>query len=193
MKLLTNLIRFCLKKMHLKTSSVKTTAILSQYVNGIIPHPIASEQHWLVKAPRWTQCVPGVSDRRSWRFGCHAQLWIIDDVANTSTFVNIASLCFRSIKRRQWKHKLDYYGVIFVHLATGCGINAKEPWSWIQISESRTQAVARIPLGLKPLRDSHTTSPPDSPIWIQPLGVFRYKIRGNRFYFSADKVSSFLE
>ena len=28
-------------------------------------------------------------------------------------FVNIASLRSRSIKRRQWKHKLDYYGVIF--------------------------------------------------------------------------------
>ena len=42
-------------------------------------------------------------------------------------FVNIASLRSRSIKRRQWKHKLDYYGVVFAHLATGCGINAKDP------------------------------------------------------------------
>ena len=52
-------------------------------------------------------------------------------------FVNIASLRSRSIKRRQWKHKLDYYGVVFAHLATGCGINAKDPSGldsdrWIQ-------------------------------------------------------------
>ena len=42
-------------------------------------------------------------------------------------FVNIASLRSRSIKCRQWKHKLDYYGVVFAHLATGCGIKAKDP------------------------------------------------------------------
>ena len=41
-------------------------------------------------------------------------------------FVNIAFLRSRSIKRRQWKHKLDYYGVVFAHLATGCGIKAKD-------------------------------------------------------------------
>ena len=33
----------------------------------------------------------------------------------------------RSIKRCQWKHKMDYYGIVFAHLATGCGINAKDP------------------------------------------------------------------
>ena len=42
-------------------------------------------------------------------------------------FVNIAFLCSRSIKRRQWNHKLDYYGVVFAHLSTGCGIKAKDP------------------------------------------------------------------
>ena len=42
-------------------------------------------------------------------------------------FVNIAFLRSRSIKRRQWEHKLDYYGVVFAHLATGCGIKAKDP------------------------------------------------------------------
>ena len=42
-------------------------------------------------------------------------------------FVNIASLRSRSIKRRQWKRKLDYYGVVFAQLATGCGIKAKDP------------------------------------------------------------------
>ena len=42
-------------------------------------------------------------------------------------FVNIDSLFSRSIKRRQWKHKLDYFGVVFAHLATGCGINAQGP------------------------------------------------------------------
>ena len=50
----------------------------------------------------------------------------------------------------------------------------KTPRGWIQIGESRTRGVARIPLGLKPLQDSRATSQRDSPIWIQPLGVFRY-------------------
>ena len=48
----------------------------------------------------------------------------------------------------------------------------------IIFGESRTRGVARIPLGLKPSRDSRATSQRDSPIWIQPLGVFRYKIHG---------------
>ena len=52
----------------------------------------------------------------------------------------------------------------------------KTPRGRIQIGESRTRGVARIPLGLKPSRDSRATSQRDSPIWIQPLGVFRYKI-----------------
>ena len=56
-------------------------------------------------------------------------------------FVNIAFLRSRSIKRRQWKHKLDYYGVVFAHLATECGIKAKDPsgldWDrWIPHSRS---------------------------------------------------------
>ena len=50
----------------------------------------------------------------------------------------------------------------------------KTPRGWIQIGESRTRSVARIPLGLKPSRDSRATSQRDSPIWIQPWGVFRY-------------------
>ena len=54
----------------------------------------------------------------------------------------------------------------------------KTPRGWIQIGESRTRGVARIPLGLKPSRDSRATSQRDSPIWIQPLGVFRYTIPG---------------
>ena len=40
---------------------------------------------------------------------------------------HIASVRSRSIKRRQWKHNMDYYGVVFAHLATGRGINAKDP------------------------------------------------------------------
>ena len=42
-------------------------------------------------------------------------------------FVNIASVRSRSIKRRQWKHKMNYYGVVFAHLATRRGINGKDP------------------------------------------------------------------
>ena len=58
----------------------------------------------------------------------------------------------------------------------------KTPRGWIQIGESRTRGVARIPLGLKPSRDSRATSQRDSPIWIQPLGVFRYRIMSNLHY-----------
>ena len=57
----------------------------------------------------------------------------------------------------------------------------KTPRGWIQIGESRTRGVARIPLGLKPSRDSRATSQRDSPIWIQPLGVFRYRRHMNNF------------
>ena len=93
----------------------------------LIPHPVASEHRWLVKAPRWIHSVPDVSGRRSSRPGCHARLWNLH-VTNASRLlvVNITSPRSRSIKRHQWKHKLDYYGVDFAHLATGCGINAKD-------------------------------------------------------------------
>ena len=56
------------------------------------------------------------------------------------------------------------------------GLKRKTPRGWIQIGESRTRGVARIPIGLKPSRDSRTTSQRDSPIWIQPLWVFRYTV-----------------
>ena len=102
--------------------------------------------------------------------------------------VNITSRS-RSIKRRQWKHKLDYYGVVFAHLATGCGINAKDPSGWIQIGESRTGGVARIPLGLKPSRDSRATSQRDSSIWFQLLGVFRSILLARNMYGFGSEIS----
>ena len=40
----------------------------------LIPHPVASEHRWLVKAPRWIHSVPDVSGKRSWRCGCQARL-----------------------------------------------------------------------------------------------------------------------
>ena len=40
----------------------------------LIPHPVASEHRWLVKAPRWIHSVPDVSGGRSWRCGCQARL-----------------------------------------------------------------------------------------------------------------------
>ena len=46
----------------------------------------------------------------------------------------------------------------------GVGLKRKTPRGWIQIGESRTRGVARIPLGLKPSRDSRATSQRDSPI-----------------------------
>ena len=48
----------------------------------LIPHPVASEHRWLVKAPRLIHSVPDVSGKRSWRSGCHARLWNLHDVTN---------------------------------------------------------------------------------------------------------------
>ena len=42
-------------------------------------------------------------------------------------FVNIVSLPSLSIRRHQWRYRLYYYGVVFAHLVTGCGINVKGP------------------------------------------------------------------
>ena len=47
---------------------------MKAHIRCIIPHPVASEHRWLVKAPRWIHSVPDVSDRRSWRCGCQARL-----------------------------------------------------------------------------------------------------------------------
>ena len=92
----------------------------------LIPHPVASEHRWLVKAPRGIQC-PGCLGQAvvTLRLLCA----IVESPRRHKRvpFVNIASLRSGSIKRRQWKHKLDYYDIVFVHLATGCGINAKDP------------------------------------------------------------------
>ena len=143
---------------------------------NIIPHPVASEHRWLVKTPRWIHSVLMSRDRRSWR-------WLPCGIVESPRrhghvpFVNNASLCSRSIKRQKKKHKLDYYCVVFAHLATGCGINAEDPSGLDPGRESRTRGVARISLGLKASRDSHDTSQRDSLTWIQPLGVSRYKSR----------------
>ena len=121
------------------------------YINDVIPHPVANEHRWLVKASRWIQC-PGCLGKAvvTLRLPCV----IVESPRRHQhvLFVNIAFLCSRSIKRRQWKPKLDYYGVVFAHLATGCGIKAKDPsgldWGrWIPHSRccenpTRTKALA---------------------------------------------------
>ena len=145
---------------------------VTQIVSLLITHPIASEHRWLVKAPGWIHSARDVSGQAVLML--RLQCAIVESTRRHKhvPFVNIASL--RSIKRRQWKHNLDYYGVVFAHLATGVGLMRKSPRGWIQIGESHTRGVARIPPGLKPSRDSRATSQRNSPIWIQPLGVFRY-------------------
>ena len=52
--------------------------------SGVIPHPVACEHRWLVKAPRWIHGVPYVSDRRSWRCSCYARLWNFNNSTNQS-------------------------------------------------------------------------------------------------------------
>ena len=96
-------------------------------VSTLIPHPVASEHCWLVKAPRWIHSAQDVSVKAvvTLRLPCA----IVESPRRhkRAPFVNIAFLRSRSIKRRQWKHKMDYYGVVFAHLATRCGINVKDP------------------------------------------------------------------
>ena len=105
---------------------IHTLHITWHGITHLNPHPVASEHRWLVKAPRWIHSVPDVSGRWSWPCGCHARLWNLHDVTNAAPFVNIVSPGSRSVKRHQWKHRLDYYGAVFAHLATGCGIIARD-------------------------------------------------------------------
>ena len=93
----------------------------------VIPHPVASEHCWLVKAPRWIHSVPDVLGQAVVTLRLPSAIVESPWRDKRVPFVNIASVRSRSIKRRQWKHKMDYYGVVFAHLATGHGINAKDP------------------------------------------------------------------
>ena len=93
----------------------------------VIPHPVASEHRWLVKTPLW---IPVTWMSRT--CDCDVAVAMRDCGISTTSqthvpFVNIAFLRSWSIKHRQWKHKLDYNGAVFAHLATRCGINAKDP------------------------------------------------------------------
>ena len=81
----TSLLSFIYKCfLKIKTLNWMKFCLLASGFISIIPHPVASEHRWLVKAPRWIHSVPDVSGRRSWRRGCHAQLWNLHDVTNTS-------------------------------------------------------------------------------------------------------------
>ena len=90
-------------------------------------------------------------------------------------FVNNASLHSRPINRRQWKQKLNYYGVIFAYLATECGINAKvssrlESDRWIphpRCCENPARAKAFVGFS-RHLSAGFTDLNP-------ALGVFRYR------------------
>ena len=98
----------------------KMYTILKQDISLFLkPTP---EHRWLVKAPRLIHSVPDIS-------GLRLPCAIVESPPRHKhvPFVNITSLPSRSIKCHQWKHKLDYYGVVFAHLATGWGIKAKDP------------------------------------------------------------------
>ena len=53
-------------------------------ISFLIPHPVASEHRSLVKDPWWIHSVRDVSSWQSWRYGCHARLWDLHDVTDTS-------------------------------------------------------------------------------------------------------------
>ena len=83
----------------------------------LIPHPVASQNRWLVKplggfTVSRMSCVCGRDVAVAMR-DCHKHV----------PFVNIASLRSRSTKLRHWKHKSDYYGVIFAAV----GVKWKTP------------------------------------------------------------------
>ena len=78
-----------------------------------------------IKAPRLIHSVPDVSDRRSWRCGCHARLCNLHDV--TTRPVCKRRFSAFPIDKMSSVENLDHYGVFFAHPATGCGINAKDP------------------------------------------------------------------
>ena len=90
-------------------------------------------------------------------------------------FVNIAFLRSRSIKRRQWKYNLNYYGVVFAHLAIGCGIKAKDPSGldsdrWIPHSRCcENPARAKALAGFSRHLSAGITES-------SPIGVFRYSL-----------------
>ena len=80
----------------------------------------------------WSKPLGGFTVSRMSRTGGHDIAVAMHDcgismVSRSIPFVNIASLHSRWIKRRQWNDKLDYYGLVFAHLATRCGINVKDP------------------------------------------------------------------
>ena len=141
-----------------KFNSLANALKINHAILWLIPYPVASEHRWLVIAPRWIHSVPDVSGRRSWRRSCHVRLWNLHN-KTSSVEAQIGLL----------RHSFCSF------IYPGVGLIRKTPRGWIQISESHTWGVARIPLGLKPSRDSCATSQWDSPIWIQPLSVFHYK------------------
>ena len=93
----------------------------------LIPHPVASEHRWLVKP------LGGFTVCRMSRTGGRGVAVAMRDCGICTRrhkhvpFVNISSPRSRSIQRRKGKHELGYYDVVFVHLATRCGFNTKDP------------------------------------------------------------------
>ena len=140
-------------------------------ISRLISHPEASEHRCWVAAPPWIHSVHGKSDRRSWRCDCHVRLW---NRHKRITFENITFLPSRSIRRCQYRRKLDYYGVCFAHLAIKCGTNAKDPSGLDSDRQILHSRCCEDPSRPKAPRDSRATSQRDSRIWIQSFAVFSF-------------------
>ena len=129
-------------------------------IQCIIPHPVASEHRWLVKAPWWIHSVPDVWGRRSRRCSCHARLWNLHDVTNKKLFalpIDKASSVEAQIELLWRSFCPSSYRDV--------GLMRMTPRGWIQIGESRWEVARESRLGVFRCRIK-LTFPNDRSIYI---------------------------
>ena len=91
------------------------------HMNTLIPHPVTSEHRWLVKAPRGIHSVPEVSGRQLWHdYG-------ISMMSQTRPVCKHRFFALPIDKTLSVEAQIELLWHSFVHLATGCGINMKDP------------------------------------------------------------------
>ena len=122
----------------------------------LIPHPE------LVSIPDWSKSLGGFTVSRMSRAGGR----------NVVIAMHGCGISMMSQTHPVCKHRFSSLPIDKTSVEAKLGLF---PRGWIQIAESRTRGVVRMPLRLKPSRVSCATSPRDSAIWIQPLSVFHYK------------------
>ena len=74
----------------------------SYRINSVIPHPVASEHRWLVKASRWIHSVPDVSDRRPICKHCFSALPIDTEKSSVGAQIGLLWRSFCSSSYQVW-------------------------------------------------------------------------------------------